>query len=45
MICNLVCEVKVRRWALPILVISNYFRWDWLMKKCISTEVKAVPVK
>ncbi len=45
MICNLVCEVKVRRWALPILVIGHYLRWDWLMKKCISTEVKAISVK
>lgn len=44
MICNLVCEVRLRRWALPILIVSHCLRWDWLMKKCFSMKVNAVPV-
>jgi hypothetical protein len=44
MICNLVCEIKVRRWAPPILVVGHYLRWDWLMKKCFSMKVNTVPV-
>lgn len=44
MICNLVCEVRIRRWATPVLVIAHLTKWDWLMKKCFSMKVNAIPV-
>ena len=44
MICNLVCEVRLRRWATPVLVIAYFTKWDWLMKKCFSMKVSSVPV-
>lgn len=42
MTCNLVCEVRLRRWVMPILVIAYLTKWDWLMMKCISMKVKTV---
>lgn len=44
MICNLIYEVKVRRWTCPLIAIGSYTGWDWLIDKCISIEVKTVPI-
>lgn len=43
MTCNLVCEIKIRRWITPVLVIACLTKWDWLLMKCISMKVKTVP--
>ena len=42
MTCNLVCEIKIRRWITPVLVIACLTKWDWLLMKCISMKIKTV---
>lgn len=45
MTCNLVCEIKIRRWITPVLVIACLTKWDWLLMKCISMKIKTVPTE
>lgn len=45
MTCNLVCEIKIRRWITPVLVIACLTKWDWLLMKCIIMKIKTVPTE
>jgi len=43
--CNLVCTIRIRRWALPLLVISRVTRWRWLGRQCVELSVDLVKIE